>query len=598
MLNENFTFAILFNDIAWRTDLTMRHTEYFSRKINTDFLSKIFFPSTIDEAMDRCETDYLVIQESGNVITDFAFFDKAYKILELNQDIVLGFLKLEHDYILLDKKCMIINIPLWKQAGKPMFNTQVRQGPRYTTSGFRTNNKLPFEITKAVGDDMYVPNEVSTCGGAIIVTQLCEFGTARSLEGILDTENFLLDTSSAYSEIHSETVYEKTILANNKAKIFLQDHGSYSDLSSVPCELLVCPAEGLRAFTLAEYLKPKNIVIYDTNQKALDLQRMILQSDRPMLYGEIVDQFKLTSGNAQFDIELRDDKFVPIKPLSDTNISYVLVDACSFEMEDLIKSLDSNQSLVMDFSDIFVYPPNYYKRPLFQIEAIFAELYSLLKSRTAPTRIIGLAPGFKEMDSIDLNTSSAQFTFDPTFDPTAVDESGNPITPDLEPIMFTPNISDRVKDEKINGSWLSSVKDVIFREPAQYIKEVIIERFVDVPREVIVERFVDVPREVRTQPEEVQTVVESDVSVVATRLGYSVSILGGNTIYSKMQSFEEFNAIFEYTVSAKKEWSFKVGKIGKDKRIEFTNGLTEDGLIKHLNIETKINPKTTAKYFQ
>lgn len=620
MIQDKFTFAVLFSDVAWRTDLTMRHTEYFSRKINTDFLAKIIFPTDVDDALDKCETDYLIIQESGNLITDFSFFEKINDVLNLNRDIVLGYLRLAHDYIVLDRKCIVINVTLWKESGKPRFNTQIRQGPRFTPQGLKTDIKQPLEIACAEGDDMYVPNESSTNGAELIVKQLREFGTARSLEGILDSQNFLLDTTSPYTEIHSETVYEKTILASNRSTVFLHDHGEYGELSATQCELLVCPAEGLRAHTLIQHFKPKKVIVYDLNPDALELQKMILQVEQPTLYGELVDKFINAHPSVKCDADVRDKMYVPIKATQGVDISFVVIDACSFEMEDLIKSLDPSMSLLVDFSDIFTYPPNYYKRPLFQIEAIFAELYSLLKSRTSPTKMIGFAPGFISMDGVDLNTSSAQFLSDPTFNPTATDDEGNLLTPDYEPVMFTPTTSSKLKDEKISGNWLSTIREVVFTEPIQKIREVIVERFVDVPREVIVEvprevivevqreviveRVVDVPREAQRdiprpsrQPESVQ-ISDVNLTSLVTKYGYAKSSVGGNSVYSKVQRFEEFAAIFEYTVSPKGAWSFKVGKVGKDKRIEFSNGQSEDALIKHMKLEPKINPKTTAKYFQ
>ena len=63
------------------------------------------------------------------------------------------------------------------------------------------------------------------------------------------------------------------------------------------------------------------------------------------------------------------------------------------------------------------------------------------------------------------------------------------------------------------------------------------------------------------------------------------------------EKFEEFTAVYEYTLDEISEkWSFKVGKLGEQKRVEFSNGINVDGLLRHMRIDKKINPKTVIRY--
>jgi hypothetical protein len=67
---------------------------------------------------------------------------------------------------------------------------------------------------------------------------------------------------------------------------------------------------------------------------------------------------------------------------------------------------------------------------------------------------------------------------------------------------------------------------------------------------------------------------------------------------TKREAFDDFIAIFEYTVDEMSgSWSFKVGVPDDDRRVEFYNGLTLETMKKHLLTDVKINPDTTRKYF-
>jgi hypothetical protein len=654
-LNDNLTFAVIVKDVAWRTDLTVRFCEYFSQKINSDkFIEKIVFPVSIDAALSTCETDYLLIQSSGHIVYDMAFLEMLDEKAGFEEDIVIGFIEIAEDYAVLDEKCMFINMTLWKKHGRPRFTSRIRQGVPFKLGSFE-NKDHPLDIIATNDEPTFIDNEAATKGAHLISNQLQFYGQASSLTALsMNKESHYLDTSSAYREIHTDTIFEKQYLALTKKRIFGFDDDIIDAPTDIFPEIIICPAQGLKAHSLVNHFKVKELVIYDSNALALELQKRIFSISKSTTYGEIVKDFLKDFPGAPLDSNWVLDKYTAVKKLK-VNIRFELVDAFSFEMEDLIKSIDDTVPAIFDLSDIFVYPYNFFRKPLFLVEGLFAELYSLMKSRRGPTSIFGYAPGFQSMDTVKINTSRRQYEVDPSVDPFAIDESipeKDRVEVVVEPIMFhPPDEAERIPERQVKSSWLSTIKNAISK-PKVAIKEVIIDRVVEVEKIVYVDKIIYIEKIIEAKPvvevtplnnepeQKVETVVEeitvpiveekyvplvfvpdsapapinTDIQISITSIneeakmmGYQLSktpyYLGSKLIYlhviTKNVKFPEIDAIYEYSYNdTNNAWSFKVGRVGHDTRIEFSNGLTIESFYEHLKLETKFAPKTAAKYFK
>lgn len=101
MIKNNLTFAIIVKDGNWKADLTIRFCEYYSHKLNgEDFIRNIIFPATVDEALEQCKTDYLLIQSEGNLPLSDTFFTVLEDCAEQKSDLFLGHVELKHDYLI------------------------------------------------------------------------------------------------------------------------------------------------------------------------------------------------------------------------------------------------------------------------------------------------------------------------------------------------------------------------------------------------------------------------------------------------------------------------------------------------------------------
>jgi hypothetical protein len=393
------------------------------------------------------------------------------------------------------------------------------------------------------------------------IKQLDMFGTLNSLVSELSPEDsHYLSTASAYHEIHTETIYENLYLGPIKKQVFALDRDDMSNIKMNVADIIVAPAQGLKAMSLYEYYGAKKIIVYDNNPRALDLQRLIFGIKSGMTYADIMQEFIRVFPNVPIADNWKGDQHSVVVPLpKHVEVEYKLVDLISYQAEDMIKEIPVNAPMAIDFSDIFIYPYNYYRRPLYQVQGIFGEIYSLLGSRTGPTFISGFAPGFHDMSMVEPLASNKRFEWVPPPPPAEGEEP--PEAPDL---FWKPPTSPQLIER-------SSVTQTIQKDVAKVV----------------------------SKPPEQPTPFSE-----AKKLGYTQSyrqVAGQEhdlTILSKMEVFDDFIAIFEYQINeVTGAWKFMVGKKGTDKRVEFSNGLTIQNFVKHLNTTVKINPKTASKYF-
>ena len=577
MFNK-LTFAIITANSTWRADLTTRFTEYFSHKINAeDFLTNIIFPASIDDALKECTTDYLIVQSSGHIIFDLGFFTSLEVLAKQNQDIVIGHIELTQDYFLLDSSCFFVNVPLWKEAGKPKFNSGRKDGPTWEVSEFGSSKNKPGKlkiISADAKDRAFVTNSCSNSGAEILIRQLEMFGQATSLGQCTSTKHSqFLSCDSPYSEIHNETLFEKRFLAGVSSRIFCVDSDDMSNVKNVQAELVVAPAQGLKALSLAEHFGAKKIVVYDFNPLALELQRRIFASMTSVLYGDIIRKFLNDYPDANIVDDWMEDEHAVIRAPNDVEVVFALVDAFTFEMEELIRRLDPTVPAVFDISDIFIYPFNFYKRPLYQVQGLFAEIYSLIKSRTGPSHVLGFAPGFQKLDTIEINTSVAQFD--------------QVLVAKYESRLAPPESDDIDTLEDIALEELEELPPLVFA-PATTIQIPTEE----LPKHNTTKTRIDVNAK---SP----AFIASELGFEKTRRAEQISGKQVNLlIFSKIHEYPEFTAYFEYTFDeVSGNWNFKAGKVDGEKRVEFSNGIDQQSFIRHLIQPEKLNPKTALKYF-
>jgi hypothetical protein len=207
---------------------------------------------------------------------------------------------------------------------------------------------------------------------------------------------------------------------------------------------------------------------------------------------------------------------------------------------------------------------------MYQVQGLFAELYSQIKSRTTPTHIMGFAPGFLNMDNIDVNTSHAQYR---------IDASIPPVEDDIE---LTQDMLDMADEDTIIDEPVVFTLPEVKPAPSK----------VEFTQTISIENAVIVP-----PPSPFDEALDFGY-VKTTKLEKLSNSYKNFIVYTKKEVFEEFEAIFDYYVDiGSTDWSFRVGKVGMDKRVIFINGSDPLTFSKHLNKQIKINPKTVLKHF-
>lgn len=556
LLTNNLTFAILgsnpdtglYHEEDWRTDLTIRFCEYFSHQINPDcFSTSIIYSQFIDEAIETCTTDYLLIQEAGHIPFNQDFFEVLEQCAIEKTDIILGYIKLADDFLHLEKKCIFVNKLLWAQYGKPAYLSKVNRGPVCKVTIATKDKYHPAQLEVVPGEDQFVPGECSWNGAALLIKQLETFGHATSITGACSPDQYyFLDGSSPYQEIHTETFFERKYLSPFKNIVTTYNTENMNHIGDTHVDTLVMPGSGLKAWALAKHLKAKEVVIYDKSFMAIQLQKLIFGITEPTLYGDIIAELikKLPTGYDLSD-DWKEDKNVVIHPLKGLTFRYEYVECFSYQMEDLIKSINTTKSALFDLSDIFVSPYNFYRRPMTQVFALFQELYSLMKGRLGPTFIIGYAPRFQQMDGIKINTDNS------IFESTIV----------VEEKKVDPAIIEQIKVEEL----------AVKAEP--------------------------VHMEIPAFPVSAKT--NSDI---ARGMGYTVTTEADkpNSIFlKKSEILNNYQVNYEYSLNESSGvWVFSVGENKSNKHIEFSRGLSVSGFLKHLEKQPKVDPLTIQHYFK
>lgn len=632
MFQDNVTLAII-PDNTWRSEYTYLHLRYFQRLLNPS-VKVVSFPN-VDAALGACETDYLFVFRAGALPYASGFF-QSLGIKEVEEALFIGKILLHSDYAMLEDSMLLVNMQRWKDYGCPKFNSKVRQGPTfYMSIGVADDPRRPLQIVKESDEQIFVDNDCSSNGGEFIVLELNERGMCESFGQYCDTDDYYeFSTETPYHELITETRFEKLYLPEVRSRVFAIDTDDLSAAKQTTVGIVVAPAIGLKALTLAEHFKAKTIVVYSRSQPALDLQKLIFSVTQKTLYSDIVDQFFEDTG-VLVEAGWEEDEYAIITPLEGVQVEYVLVDAFSYEMDRFIKKLDFQSSMVFDFSDVYTHPHEYYKRTFAQVDGLFTQLYSYLKSRTGPTHLFGLSPNFEPLHENLVNTSSESFEMDPTYDPTQDEELTQDMLDEAEEAeargevyvlkadpapVFRPEDIPEITAPAVSKPIIAPLK--VVEQIVEPIPDPIVQPIPE-PVEPPIPEPVEPPKEQEMKLQELHQAKKSEkkdddkpsdkdqekrLDTVAEEHGFEKSheddkVNGEKVHYVKFTKTEEYedleySASLEYLYNPETgSWKFMAGKVDSDKRIEFHNGEDEKSLIKHIERKTKFNPKTALQYF-
>lgn len=551
MFGNNVTFAIISAEETWRTDLTLRFAEYFSKKINGPlYKQNIIVCKTPDEAYEKSRTDFICIQFAGHIIFDYSFFNSAELFFKENKSLFLAKIELVDDYAVFSKTCFFINKLIWESKGKPTFKSSIKSSQIFNIKEKGKLKNYPNELGMGIRDKVIVSEFCAENGAQFIDTQFELFQTVVSSVSVIpENSHFFISKTTPYEEVFTETYFEKNYLAKLKYDVFTVDNDSYAEITDISADTVVTTCQGLKAYDLVKYCKSSKLVIYDTNALALEFQKRIFSITSPTLYGDLVKSFIKEFPDANIVGHWKTDEFTVLQPIP-VKSEFVLIDVFSYEVIDLICNVDNHESAVFDFADIFVYPFNYYKRPLYQIQSLFSEVYSLIKSRSGPSYILGFAPGFQNMNSIKVNT--VDFTATSTL-------------------------------EKYN-----------FEKSVEYKEMLKQKMFVHPKLNIVKEEKVEIKQVEQTEdPVNVNLVFVTDT---AKQQEYDIQYEQDKICLKKKVEFPEFIGMYEYEYHTKtQKWNFKVYKVDSDKKIEICNGTESGGLVRHLNLPSKINPRAIIR---
>lgn len=619
MLQDNITLALI-PDNTWRSEYTYLHLRYFQRFINPS-VKVVSYPS-VDAALGACETDFLFVFRAGALPYASGFF-QSLNAPEIADALFIGKLRIHSDYAMLEDGMLLVNVARWKDYGSPRFNSKVRQGPAFYTSISSDDPFRPRQIVKESDEQIFIDNDCSTNGGEFIALELNKRGMCEAFTQYCDSDDYYeFSTETPYHELMSETLFEKRYLPEVRSKIFAIDTDDLSAAKQTTVGVVVAPAIGLKALTLAEHFKAKNVIIYSHCEHALNLQRLIFGVTQKTLYSDIVEQLFEDTG-ALVESGWEEDEYAIVSPLAGVQVEYHLVDPFSFEMDRFIKRLDFQSSMVFDFSDTYTLPHEYYKRTFLQVDGLFTQLYSYLKSRTGPTHLFGLSPNFDPLHENLVNTSNQSFEMDPTIAPeddeeeltqemidAAEAEAEVPPPPIIKPEELIPEITAPIVERQI----IKDPEPVVDIQPEPQPEPITQpEPVKEEPMKLAELHESKKGSDKKDENDKISDKIETKdedkrLDTVADEHGFTKShktdTVNGEkikfTVYTKTEEYPEleYTASLEYVYNPDTgSWKFIAGKVDAEKRVEFHNGEDEKSMLKHMDRKNKFNPKTALQYF-
>jgi hypothetical protein len=535
---SNITFFILDAMDDWRDDLTKRYCEHFSRILNGDFWrDRVMYSESVDESIEKCSTRYCLIQTSSSIVCSLKFFEECSAHFDGSKNFMLCDFIMDDDYAIIDKSLMVIDRERWENAGKPLFASKLNTSPLLKVVEKTNDTRYPKLITLHDTEHVLVSRYCANNGAEMISANIKLAGNMGAIRNIVNKDHhYCLKRKNKFEEIYHETFFDKNYYQRLTKQISIYDNDEYNEIQKVSADYLVVPAKGLKAVNLAEYLGAQHIIVYDKNPLALELQKRILSIKTPTLFGQILKDFIKDYEKAEFAEAENMDEFTVVYPTKVKSKKFICLDAFSYELLDLAALVNNEKSAVFDMSDLFSSPHHYFLKRTENVEALFIEACSRLKSRRGPSFILGKTPNNENLNSIKLNT--------------------NRQVSDIEEISTDKyeNWEDEIEIKKEEIKELSPLQ--------KKIEEII------------------------------QTAKGLDYQIDTTRIGQDVNAL----TLTKVSILPDFNCVYEYKLAVSTlKWSFKINKYGYDKKLELSNGNTLEAFVEHLKTHNKFNAKSVVK---
>ena len=295
-MRNDLTLALIL-DSTWKSSYTYLFLRYYQRIVNPT--GKVITCPDIDTAIKECSTDMLLTFKAGALPFCTDFFNELLNAEAVVSDeaMLVGEIRLGHDYAYLDDSILLLNLKIWKQNGSPKFKSNIKHGPIFYTSVAGDHRDTPLQIVKSGDDTTFIDQKCSSSGAEMIAVELQRRGMVESVAQHVGKQTyFYLSSASPYEELISETTYEKKYLAQLRSRISAIDTDDLSSAKQTTAGIVVAPATGLKAITLAEHFRAKTVVIYSHDAGALELQKLIFAAERKTLYGDIIEQFKEDTG--------------------------------------------------------------------------------------------------------------------------------------------------------------------------------------------------------------------------------------------------------------------------------------------------------------
>lgn len=369
MLKDSLTLGIVLRESPfWHEDFARAYANYFIYKYNID----VMYGSTVDEILSKNSSKFVFIQDVSHIITDF---DRLVDHLTpMHANIVVGKTILT-EYVRLDDSFFFINFEMYKNAGMPKFNGEQGTGAEFSI--------VPTGLERTGNSTMILKADAEQ-GARIVEAQVRMHGAYFNMPNISDC-TWKFHHATPYHELHYEGKFEDNI--RNLPPTLHNSNEYLEDVEEGKADVLICHADGLSAYYLAQFYKVKKVIIIDKSQIAIDFQKMIFGVDRSYLYSDILNTF-IETNPCTLVGNFSEDEYSVVSPLG-VEVEYHCLDIFGWQMEDFFNQFEIDSHLVVNFGDIFMLPSNYYKRRLKHGRGMFEQIWSLMGSRQGPVRFIG-----------------------------------------------------------------------------------------------------------------------------------------------------------------------------------------------------------------
>lgn len=402
MLKDNISFCIThFQQNDWRSEYTRGIIEHYKRQLG----GRLTTATSFTQAVNMCQTKYILFIRSGMVILSQRFFDHLERFANEQRDIVIGDIELGYDYAYLRDEILFVNVELWKRFGSVAFDAKSMSAPSIIPSEKTFGDRHPAYIFMDKAHNVNVDFECYDRGAAVLIEQMKAFFDARSLPTELRAELFYLDRSSPYNEIHFETKFETETLPKLRERVDAFDTPQISELISnkISADTIIVPAKGLYTRDMIMKTHAKNIIIYSDSMAQLKLQEKILNLMRATNYENILLSYLSENPAAEIIGDPKQGRSIIIQPHARYSLKMVHINPIGYQLEQLVKQVSIHESLVLDVGEYYTDPVAMYKRDRRALPGYFEALYAQFSSRPGPSFLVGVDPNYTKHAGTHIN---------------------------------------------------------------------------------------------------------------------------------------------------------------------------------------------------